>query len=155
MLVWGNRLKRPTDKTVRRDRAVTEGGSGASPEGFTSDEGQLCKARLSKSNQVQLFLIFFSSGHWAEPHQDVVTVTSKGVAVNTNACHQSFCSKVMFLKWEAERDYCELLLYSYHEAFLFFSFFFSIFCYFSSLFCFCFVFCQPLPMSINHSISLC
>lgn len=81
----------------------------------------------SKPNQVQLFFIFFSSGHWAELHQrcyrhqgGVVVISKHGLVIFQSEHLQQ---KVIFLKWKS-LNYCELFVYSYHEAFFFFLFFF-------------------------------
>ena len=63
MLAWGNRAKRPTDSEGKEEamtnRNWQERRLPARPgKSFTLDWGQLCKTRLSKSNQVQLFLYF-------------------------------------------------------------------------------------------------
>ena len=63
MLAWGNRAKRPTDAEGKEEAMTNHNWQErclpALPgRGFTLDWGQLCNTRLSKSNQVQLFLYF-------------------------------------------------------------------------------------------------
>lgn len=167
MLAWGNRVKKTyrlsrkeemTNRNWRERRALCH-----HIEGFTFDWGQLCNTRLWKSNQVQFFLSFLLqwsldsvhaetllqipaslfSYHWDRNRSCSNSTTRTGWLSSQRASvTKSQFSGVEKLK---KKKYCELFLYSYHEKLF----------KFYSLFSFSFFFCQPLPMSINHSISLC
>lgn len=128
-----------------RDRTVTEGG-GASPEASLLMRDSFAK-RDSKPTRCNYSSFSSPVVIGQSLTKTLLPSPRKAWRWHPHACHQSFCSQVVFLKWEAERDYCELLLCSFHEAFLFFS---SFLFHFLLVFFLCFVF-LPAIANVNQS----